>query len=133
MNSDKENRTPKANESKKKGKNDNLTKVCLLSEELQSVVGARFLRRCDVISKMWQYIKANKLLDPKNKRFCLVDDKLKGVFGPCKRFRAFSMARPLAKHIRSPEEARLTAEYKVCPFQKHWPKKLISRLKRRSK
>ncbi|VDL79597.1 unnamed protein product [Nippostrongylus brasiliensis] len=90
MNSDKENRTPKANESKKKGKNDNLTKVCLLSEELQSVVGARFLRRCDVISKMWQYIKANKLLDPKNKRFCLVDDKLRGVFGPCKRFRAFS-------------------------------------------
>ncbi|KAJ1365910.1 hypothetical protein KIN20_026382 [Parelaphostrongylus tenuis] len=75
---------------------------------------------------MWEYIRANNLFDPKDKRFCFVDDKLRGVFGACKRFRAFSMSKPLAKHIKEPallggeieqealaEEARLTAEWKA--------------------
>ncbi|PIO63405.1 SWIB/MDM2 domain protein, partial [Teladorsagia circumcincta] len=83
----KDKNAPKADNSGKFGR---MTKLCLLSEELQSIVGARFMKRCDVISKMWEYIRANNLLDPKDKRFCLVDDKLRGVFGPCKRFRAFS-------------------------------------------
>ncbi|KJH45803.1 SWIB/MDM2 domain protein [Dictyocaulus viviparus] len=108
------------------GKFGRMTKLCLLSEELQSIVGARFMKRCDVIAKMWEYIRANNLFDPKDKRFCFVDEKLKGVFGPCKRFRAFSMSKPLAKHIKEPallggeieqealaEEARLTAEWKA--------------------
>ncbi|KAE9421168.1 hypothetical protein Angca_008104 [Angiostrongylus cantonensis] len=108
------------------GKFGRMTKLCLLSEELQSIVGARFMKRCDVIAKMWEYIRANNLFDPKDKRFCFVDDKLKGVFGTCKRFRAFSMSKPLAKHIKEPallggeieqealaEEARLTAEWKA--------------------
>ncbi|KAL6728031.1 hypothetical protein Aduo_009843 [Ancylostoma duodenale] len=70
------------------GKFGRMTKLCLLSEELQSIVGARFMKRCDVISKMWEYIRAHNLFDPKDKRFVFVDDKLRAVFG-CKRFRAF--------------------------------------------
>nr|CDJ87314.1 SWIB MDM2 domain containing protein [Haemonchus contortus] len=119
----KDKNAPKGDHSGKFGR---MTKLCLLSEELQSIVGARFMKRCDVISKMWEYIRANNLFDPKDKRFCFVDDKLRGVFGPCKRFRAFSMSKPLAKHIKEPallggeieqealaEEARLTAEWKA--------------------
>ncbi|EYB90267.1 hypothetical protein Y032_0222g2638 [Ancylostoma ceylanicum] len=70
------------------GKFGRMTKLCLLSEDLQSIVGARFMKRCDVVSKMWEYIRAHDLLDPKDKRFFFVDDKLRTVFG-CKRFRAF--------------------------------------------
>ncbi|KAK6028852.1 SWIB/MDM2 domain protein [Ostertagia ostertagi] len=119
----KDKNAPKADNSGKFGR---MTKLCLLSEELQSIVGARFMKRCDVISKMWEYIRANNLLDPKDKRFCLVNDQLRGVFGPCKRFKAFAMSKPLAKHIKDPailggeieqealaEEARLTAEWKA--------------------
>ncbi|KAK5977244.1 hypothetical protein GCK32_002754 [Trichostrongylus colubriformis] len=119
----KDKNAPKGDHSGKFGR---MTKLCLLSEELQSIVGARFMKRCDVISKMWEYIRANNLFDPKDKRFCFVDDKLRGVFGPCKRFRAFAMSKPLAKHIKDTaflggeieqealaEEARLTAEWKA--------------------
>lgn len=119
----KDKNAPKADHSGKFGR---MTKLCLLSEELQSIVGARFMKRCDVIAKMWEYIRAHDLFDPKDKRFCFVDDKLRGVFGPNKRFRAFSMSKPLAKHIKDTaliggeierealaEEARLTAEWKA--------------------
>ncbi|CAJ0598210.1 unnamed protein product [Cylicocyclus nassatus] len=105
------------------GKFGRMTKLCLLSEELQGIVGARFMKRCDVIAKMWEYIKTNNLFDPKDKRFFFVDDKLRSVFQG-KRFRAFSMSKPLAKHIKDTaalggeieqealaEEARLRAEW----------------------
>ncbi|VDM75780.1 unnamed protein product [Strongylus vulgaris] len=81
----KDKNAPKVDNSGKFGR---MTKLCLLSEELQSIVGARFMKRCDVIAKMWEYIKTNNLLDPKDKRFFFVDDKLRSVF-QCKRFRAF--------------------------------------------
>ncbi|VDL79838.1 unnamed protein product [Nippostrongylus brasiliensis] len=105
----KDKNAPKGDHSGKFGR---MTKLCLLSEELQSIVGARFMKRCDVISKMWEYIRANNLLDPKDKRFCLVDDKLRGVFGPCKRFRAFSgcfQARQALADSGSAEASRDTA------------------------
>ncbi|VDM80480.1 unnamed protein product [Strongylus vulgaris] len=118
----KDKNAPKVDNSGKFGR---MTKLCLLSEELQSIVGARFMKRCDVIAKMWEYIKTNNLLDPKDKRFFFVDDKLRSVF-QCKRFRAFCMSKPLARHIKEPsllggeieqealaEEARLRAEWKA--------------------
>ncbi|VDM60108.1 unnamed protein product [Angiostrongylus costaricensis] len=88
------------------GKFGRMTKLCLLSEELQSIVGARFMKRCDVIAKMWEYLRANNLFDPKDKRFCFVDDKLKGSF----------FAR-LGRRVRSksPAVSRLSSETpKTC-------------------
>ena len=43
----KDKNTPKEDNSGKFGR---MTKLCLLSEELQSIMGARFMKRCDVSS-----------------------------------------------------------------------------------
>ena len=38
---------------------------------------------------MWGYIREHDLLDPKDKRFALTDEKLKPLFQKKARFRAF--------------------------------------------
>jgi chromatin remodeling complex protein RSC6 len=51
------------------------------SAELAEVVGANPLARTEAVSRMWEYIKANNLQNPANKRNILADAKLKKVFG----------------------------------------------------
>ena len=60
------------------------------SNELAAVVGSAPLPRTEVVSKVWEYIKANNLQNPANKREILADDKLKAVLRagtrlPCSR------------------------------------------------
>ena len=52
--------------------NPALSKPLQPSAELAGVVGANPLSRPDVVSKMWEYIKANNLQNPQNKREFLV-------------------------------------------------------------
>jgi DNA topoisomerase-1 len=52
-----------------------------LSPALQEVVGEKELSRPDVTKKLWEYIKANNLQDPKNKRTIVPDAKLAKVIG----------------------------------------------------
>ena len=47
---------------------------------LAAVVGANPLPRTEVVSKLWAYIKKNKLQDAVNKRMINADAKLKEVF-----------------------------------------------------
>ena len=49
--------------------------------------------------KIWVYIKANKLQDPKNRRMINADAKLKVVFGGKAQVSMFDMAKHLAKHL----------------------------------
>lgn len=51
------------------------------SAELADVIGAAPLARTEAVSRMWEYIKANNLQNPANKRNILADVKLKKVFG----------------------------------------------------
>jgi len=51
------------------------------SPALAAVVGATPLPRTEIISKLWDYIKAHNLQDPKDKRTIRADDKLRAVFG----------------------------------------------------
>ena len=51
------------------------------SKELAAVVGSDPLPRAEVVSKVWDYIKTNKLQDPQNKREIMADEKLQAVFG----------------------------------------------------
>src|SRR4051812_21796280 len=51
------------------------------SKELAAVVGSEPLPRPEVVSKVWDYIKKNKLQNPTNKREIMADDKLRPVFG----------------------------------------------------
>src|SRR3954469_23498140 len=63
------------------GKPNALQKPLKPSEELSAVVGAGPLPRGEVVSKVWEYIKANNLQNPENRREILADDKLRKVFG----------------------------------------------------
>ena len=70
------------------------------SAELGAVVGNDKLPRSQVISKMWDYIKKNKLQNPENKREILADDKLKKVFGKDK-VTMFEMNKHIAAHVKA--------------------------------
>ena len=69
------------------------------SAELAAVVGAGSLSRGEVVSKVWVYIKTNKLQNPKDGREILADDKLRKVFGKDK-VTMFEMNKHLAAHLK---------------------------------
>ncbi|MCR0985206.1 SWIB/MDM2 domain-containing protein [Roseomonas populi] len=68
------------------------------SEALAAIVGKEKLARGEVVSKVWEYIKANKLQNPKDGREILADDKLREVFGKDK-VTMFEMNKHLAQHL----------------------------------
>ena len=68
------------------------------SKELAAVVGSKPLPRPEVVSKVWDYIKKNKLQDPQNKREIMADEKLRAVFGK-ERVSMFEMNKHLAQHL----------------------------------
>jgi chromatin remodeling complex protein RSC6 len=78
--------------------NPALMKPMTPSGELGAVVGTKPLPRTEVVSKVWEYIKKNKLQNPKNGREILADDKLKKVFGTDK-VTMFEMNKHLSKHL----------------------------------
>ena len=68
------------------------------SPALAAVVGSKPLPRTEVVKKMWEYIKKNKLQDAVNKRVINADAKLKEVFGKAKTD-MFEMQKLIAKHL----------------------------------
>jgi upstream activation factor subunit UAF30 len=70
------------------------------SAELGAVVGNDKLPRSEVISKVWDYIKKNKLQNPENKREILADASLKKVFGKDK-VTMFEMNKYIAQHVKA--------------------------------
>jgi upstream activation factor subunit UAF30 len=69
------------------------------SEDLAAVVGDGKLARGEMVSKVWEYIKANKLQNPDDGREILADEKLKKVFGKAK-VTMFEMNKLLAQHLK---------------------------------
>ena len=68
------------------------------SAELAAVIGATPQPRTEVVKLMWEYIKANNLQNPKNKRNILADTKLKAVFGKDE-VTMFEMTGLVGKHL----------------------------------
>ncbi len=60
--------------------------------------GAKSSRQNGEVSKVWAYIKANKLQNPENGREIVADDKLRKVFGKDK-VTMFEMNKHLAQHL----------------------------------
>lgn len=81
------------------GKPNALQQPLTPSAELGAVVGTAKIARGEVVSKMWEYIKAHKLQNPENKREILADDKLKKVFGKDK-VTMFEMNKHIAAHLK---------------------------------
>ena len=79
--------------------NETLMKPLQPSKELGAVVGSAPLPRPKVVSKVWDYIKKNKLQNPENKREILADEKLQAVFGK-KKVTMFEMNKYLAQHLK---------------------------------
>ena len=69
------------------------------SPTLAAVVGSKGLPRTQIIKKIWEYIKKNKLQDQKNRRMINGDDKLKAVFGGKSQVSMFELAKIVNKHV----------------------------------
>ena len=70
------------------------------SADLAAVIGSKAVPRTEAVKKIWDYIKANKLQDAKNKRMINADAKLKPVFGGKGQVSMFDMAKFLSKHLK---------------------------------
>lgn len=70
-----------------------------LSPELQAVVGSGPMPRTEVTKKLWEYIKANNLQNPENKRNILGDEKLKKVFDGKGEVTMFEMTKLVSAHL----------------------------------
>lgn len=81
-----------------KGKTDGAHRTVTPSNELAAVVGKNPLKRTEVVSKMWDYIKKNNLQNPANKREILADGNLEKVFGT-KKVTMFEMNKHISKHL----------------------------------
>jgi DNA topoisomerase-3 len=68
------------------------------SAELAAVIGTEPVARTEVIKKLWDYIKAQGLQDPKDKRTVKADAKLKPVFGKAQ-VTMFEIAGLIGKHL----------------------------------
>ena len=69
-------------------------------EALAKVVGAKPLPRTDLTKKLWDYIKKNKLQDPKKKTQINADDALKPVFNGKKSVSMFEMTKLVSGHLK---------------------------------
>lgn len=70
------------------------------SPALAEVVGGKPLARTEVVKKMWDYIKKNKLQDNVNRRMINADANLKVVFGGKGQVSMFDMAKHISKHLK---------------------------------
>lgn len=61
------------------------------------------LSRPQVVKKLWEYIKANELQDPNDRKQIMCDEKLQAVFS-IERTNAFSMNKFLGKHLYPVDE-----------------------------
>ena len=91
--------TASAAPAKKRTPNAAFMKPLTPSPALAAVVGSAPLPRTEIISKLWTYIKANKLQDAVNKRMINADAKLKEVFGK-PQVSMFEMAGLIGKHVK---------------------------------
>jgi chromatin remodeling complex protein RSC6 len=80
--------------------NSALTTPLQPSLELAVIVGSAPLPRPDAVSRVWDYIKKNRLQNPQNKREIMADNKLKAVFGGRNKVTMSEMNKYLAQHLR---------------------------------
>jgi chromatin remodeling complex protein RSC6 len=70
-----------------------------LSPTLAAVVGNKPLPRAQIVKKLWEYFKKNKLQDSKNKRMINADALLKPLFGKAQ-VSMFEIGGIISKHVK---------------------------------
>lgn len=81
-----------------KAKENALLRPVKPSAELAAITGSAPLPRTEVVKKVWDHIKKNKLQNPQNKREIVADDKLRSIFGK-DRVSMFEMNKHLSRHL----------------------------------
>jgi upstream activation factor subunit UAF30 len=66
---------------------------------LAAIIGSTPMPRTEVTSKIWAYIKKNKLQDPINRRNINADDKLRPLFGKAQAT-MFELTKYVSKHLK---------------------------------
>lgn len=66
---------------------------------LAKVVGDQPMPRTQVVKKLWEYIKANNLQDPAQKKMINADDNLRAVFDGRDQVSMFEMTKLVNKHL----------------------------------
>lgn len=79
--------------------NSAFMKPMTISSDLAAVVGSGPMPRSEVVKKLWDYIRKNKLQDAANKRNINADAKLKTVFGGKAVVNMFEMTKLVSKHL----------------------------------
>ena len=83
----------------KRTPNAGFMKAMTPSAMLAAVVGAMPLPRTEVVKKIWEYIKKNKLQDASNKRMINADEKLREIFGRAQ-VSMFEMTKIISQHLK---------------------------------
>ncbi|CAA2996555.1 upstream activation factor subunit spp27-like [Olea europaea subsp. europaea] len=97
---------PKRNEKRQKGGKSAFLAPLQLSDALAKFLGTgeNSLPRCDVVKRIWDYIKQNNLQDPSDKRQIICDEKLKELFD-VDTFHGFSVSKLLSVHFIKGEQS----------------------------
>lgn len=69
------------------------------SGPLAAIIGSTPMPRTEVTSKIWAYIKKNKLQDAVNKRMINADEKLRALFGKAQAS-MFELTKYVSKHLK---------------------------------
>jgi chromatin remodeling complex protein RSC6 len=71
-----------------------------LSPALSDVIGSKPSPRTEIIKKIWDYIKKNKLQDATNRRMINADAKLKVLFAGKSQISMFDLAKVVSKNVK---------------------------------
>lgn len=87
-------------ETTKKKVNEAFMRPMKPSDELAAIIGSKeALPRTQATKKLWDYIKANKLQDDKDKRMINSDSLLKKIFDNKEKVNMFEIAKFLSSHL----------------------------------
>ncbi len=76
-----------------------LMKPVQVSQALADIIGNGPMPRTEVTKRLWDYIKKNKLQDPKAKRMINPDEKLSKVLGTRSQIDMFQMTKKVSGHL----------------------------------
>ncbi len=89
---------PAAATQKKRGAG--LQKPVEPDEQLAKVVGKKAQPRTQMVKRMWEYIRSNRLQDTKDTRMINTDETLAPLFGAKKKVSMFDIAGALNRHVK---------------------------------
>jgi len=83
-----------------------------ISDKLAAFLGkGDTMARTEIVKALWEYIRANDLQHPENKREIVLDEKMKEVFG-CDQFSMFTMNKYISVHVEPFKPLDLTTKPK---------------------